>query len=63
MVVRCFYVDGKIELDLTNNLEGVKDGSILYVSSQQPTQTLEEGITDKACDNSIPDPLLMVKQV
>ena len=64
MVVRCFYVDGKVELDLTYNLlEGVEDGSILYVSSQQPAQTLKEGITNESSDDSIPDPLLMVKQV
>ena len=61
-VVRCFYVDGKHELDLTKNLEGVEDGSILYVSSHQPSLKEDTITVEHNCDSS-PDPLLMVKQV
>ncbi|KAI2503246.1 helicase [Fragilaria crotonensis] len=60
--VRCFYVDRKHEIDLTKNLEGVEDGSILYVSTHQPTPK-KEIIIDEQNDDSFPDPLLMVKQV
>ena len=32
--VRCFFKDKKVEIELETDLQGVKDGSILYVTSQ-----------------------------
>jgi ATP-dependent RNA helicase DHX57 len=60
--LRCFYVDRKIELELTNNLEGIQDGSIIYVTSQ-PVVEKEETATKDDDDDVLPDPLDIVKQV
>lgn len=62
--LRCFYVERKIELGLTNNLEGLTDGAVVYVTSRAAVKTEQtkegEGGDD---DLVLPDPLDVVKKV